>query len=83
MKAIIVVDVPVEDPIDIDEYDLTANIDIYPTTLTLDKKYFTKLFNVDVRQIQPQITKGEWISEEYKKGWNAFRHTIIGDEDGL
>ena len=94
MKAMIIVDVPVNEPCEIDEYSLVANVEIRPSILTHNPILLT-LFNKEVRPM-PLKRKSivEWVKDinkdyslistheltDYDKGWNDCVDFLEGDE---
>ena len=51
MKGIIVVDLPVEESVEIDEYGIVADLKIRPTTPTNREDLFFNLKNVDIKPV--------------------------------
>ena len=92
MKAIIIVDVPVNEPCEIDEYSLVANVEIRPSILTHNPVLLT-LSNREVRPMPLRRTNiAQWYANnkpymvtydptDYDKGWNDCVDFLEGEEN--
>ena len=95
MKGIIIIDVPVIDTAEIDEYGMTADLRVYPTIPTNREELFFELKNVEVRPLprkRGKITLTErtqdidhlkWQLEcnIYGEGYNKCIENILGEEN--
>jgi hypothetical protein len=72
MKAVLVIDIP-----DYVDFNICKTVDV---GLCFNVKEYTEPFiksNVPLKPLPNAITeRGKWISEEYQKGWNAFRENL-------
>lgn len=72
MKAVIVIEVP-----DYVDFNICKTVDV---GLCFNVKEYTEPFiksNVPLKPLPNAINeRGKWISEEYQKGWNAFRENL-------
>lgn len=84
MKGIIIVDIPVSEPVEIDEYCMMADLQVWPAILCNRKDLFFELKNVDIRPLpEPRILpKNETDGTEYgldpwfSDGWNECLEKI-------
>lgn len=68
MKGYIIVDIPVDDPAEIDEYTMMADVEVYPCTLSTKEKLRFVLHHVDIRPFPcKRETKAHWINENGKE----------------
>ena len=95
MKAMIIIDVPLDEPNEIDEYSMCANIAVFPENLT-DREDLH--FYIPHAEIRPMPLKRksvvEWVKEinkdyslvstheltDYDKGWNDCVEFLEGEE---
>lgn len=73
MKAIIVVDIPVDESCEIDSYGMVADLNIYSETPTTRKDLDFKLSHIAIEPL-PQKNKG---CLNYAKGWNDCLREIL------
>ena len=88
MKCYILVDIPVDDPVEIDEYGMYATLQVCPFVPSTKKEMY---FDV-VKEIRPLPSRRrsivEWIDAkvktheftEYDKGWNDCVDYMEGGE---
>lgn len=93
MKAILIVDIPVDESCELDEYSMVADLDIYPETPTIRGELSFKLNHVAIRplplrRMHEQIIYAEDkeylrtnVFTEYDEGFNACLDEILGEEE--
>ena len=78
MKGIIIVDIPVNDPVEIDEYGMIADLKIRPMTLTKREDLSFELKNIDIRPLPPEAKEYfedrtfPYNNEYFVLGWNSY-----------
>ena len=92
MKAMIIVDIPVDESFEIDGYSMAADMHIYPLTLTDRPELFFDLYDVPVRPMPlKRETQVAWQGIggtryrthdvfDYDKGWNDCVEFLEGEE---
>ena len=89
-KGYIIVDIPVDDPVEIDEYGMVADMFVWPMTLTDRKELDFYTPHVCIRPL-PEIMKyprtideddimPELLSFAYRKGFNDCLKEILKDD---
>lgn len=61
MKALIVVDIPVNDSIEINEYGMVADLKIRPMTLTDRKDLFIEMKEVNLKPMPEKKDTQKWL----------------------
>ena len=86
-KGYVIVDIPVDDPVEIDEYGMCANMFVFPMTLTDRKELDFCTPNVCIKPLPKKkvYTHQEDIMPEllvhaYQKGWNDCLERIAKDD---
>ena len=89
MKGYIVVDIPLKDPVEFDEYGMVADIDIMPETLTTRSELCGHIERAEIRPLPSRRrSMVEWIDAkikshdltEYDKGWNDCVEFLKGNK---
>lgn len=85
MKAILVIDVPVSESQEIDEYGMVADLRVRPITLTNNECLFYELKEVDIKPMpeekQLSLLPNDIRDYQYtfNKGFNACIDEILGE----
>lgn len=84
MKAILVIDIPVDESQEIDEYGMVADLKVRPITLTAREDLFFEVKNVPIRPT-PEKDKPFKEAGRYQKGWvkgyNTCLDEILGETE--
>lgn len=81
MKGIIIVDIPVEESCEIDEYSMVADLNIYPLILTDNEDLNISLEHVDIRPMPEKYNIDRWTELVNEGLINTFKgYNICIDE---
>lgn len=89
MKGYIIVDIPLKDPVEFDEYGMVAEVDIMPETMTTRLELCGHIERAEIRSLPSRRrSMVEWIDAkvkthdltEYDKGWNDCIEFLEGDK---
>ena len=80
MKGYILVDIPVDDPIEIDEYGMRASLHISPDIPSKHKELY---FDIEYAEIKPMPERKptDFMNYWFNQGWNALHKKIFGEDD--
>lgn len=83
MLGYILVDIPVDDPIEIDEYGMVAEVTLKPETMTMREDLNIHIERAEVR---PMPTKKGFYGKAYAyncmaQGWNECLDEITGETE--
>ena len=78
MKGYIIVDIPVDDPIEIDEYGMYAKLHVCPSIPSKKEELY---FDVDAEiRPMPERKPTDFLNYWFNQGWNALHEEVFGDE---
>ena len=90
MKGYIIVDIPLKDLVEFDEYGMVAEVDIMPETMTTRLELCGHIERVEIRPLPSRRrSMVEWIDAkvkthdltEYDKGWNDCIEFLEGEDN--